>query len=167
MSWDTPLDDMEMDFESFARVKPGRYHARIQAVTFDQKNQMVVDYEILAGDKSELGKVHRDYFSPSVNSRKRALQIAVASKVTSVEELEELQKQHRPFSNYAAMVGKHIKIELAEEEYQGKTRTKCGFGIWSIDNPKVSDIPVNRALLDSSGGVGSGSNPFDDDPFKS
>lgn len=174
MVWDTPLEDVDTsNLSGFETVKPGGYHVMVQNVEFDAKNQMVVDYEIMHGTlTSEIGKTHRDYFSPSPKAVGRALQFAVAAGVTSEEELEELKRQRRTFNRYKEAIGKHLKIELERDVYNGKERSKCGFGIFALNNPKVANIPVNKGVLEQSGesdpfsGGGAAANEVaDEDPF--
>jgi hypothetical protein len=167
-TFETPLDDVDpSDLEGFEKVLPGRYHAMVQEVTVDNKNQLVVDFEILHGTvQSEIGKTHREYFSPKVTVAKRPLAFAVACGITTEEELQELKTQRRSFSNYDAAVGKHLKIEIIEEEYEAekdgvkskRKSSKIGFvSFWRIDSPKANDIPVNQGAMAEGAG--------DDNPF--
>ena len=162
---DTPLDDIDTDKldGGFQRVMPGKYHVQVKDVEFNDKQEMVVQYEVMAGTcPGQEGKTFRDWFYPSPAARSRAFQFAVASGITTQEELEELKRQRRSFNRWKDAVGQHLKVELFEEEYNGEMKTKCGFGIWHLNNPKAKDVPINKGVLD--GTAGSEENPFDDAP---
>jgi hypothetical protein len=54
--------------------------------------------------------------------------------------------------NWAALVGKHLVVEIVEEEYEGKKgkakRSKVSYaGVWSLTDDRVRDVPRDQNAL--------------------
>ena len=173
MGFEVPLDDIDpatvgADFEN---VKKGKYHVQINDVKFEQKTKddekytnMVVEYEVLNGtEESEIGKTMKDFFKMAGGSVKRALKLALATKITSEEELESLKKRGKGFSGWEDMVGRQCCVMVEEDTYQGKTRGKVGFGIWAIGSDHAKDIPLNNGMLQQAAAGGGSVDPFGGD----
>lgn len=170
MAWEIPVDNVDpanID-RSYEAPEPGRYYVQVTGVDEDAVSksgspQMVVDYLILSGTTpGQAGREYRDYFSKNENAINRVLLFALATRVTSMGELEACKKASKnPVLDFSKAVGRNICIELDREEYpadSGKFRTKCGFGIYAADSPKAKGIPLD-ATAEAKAGDAS------DDPF--
>jgi hypothetical protein len=134
----------------------GRYHVAISAIRENGGNrgEMIVDYEVLAGTTpGQEGRVHRDYFAVTIKAMSRIHQLAMAVGMITAEQIKTLMEANTPpsydFEGFA--VGRQIMVELTEDEYQGKKRVKCGFGIYSVNDSRVAKWPKNIAMAKAAG----------------
>lgn len=163
--WADPfeLDDIDIDnIDGYDVVAPGRYHVEASSVDpgGGKNGEMIVDYEVLSGTTpNQEGKTHRDYYSASPAARKRVLMFALATKIVTVEELKAAREANRrPKIEWRDAVGRQLCVEINEEEYEGKKRSKVGFGIYAVDSPRAAGIPLNKGRLEKAGDAA-------DDPF--
>lgn len=156
MPWEIPTDAFDADnLEGFESVAPGTYHVEVTAVEEDAVSksgspQMVVDYEVLAGTVGgQEGKTHKDYYSRSEKALKRALMFAIATGLTSQEELKAAQQAGKsPVIDFTKAVGRQLVVEIEEETDQnGKARPKVAWGIWATNSPKAKGVPLNQGRL--------------------
>jgi hypothetical protein len=155
MPFEAPTDQWNPDAMADGPL-PGQYHVQIVYVDEDGGNrgEMVIDYEVLAGTTAEQeGKRHRDYFSKTPKAMGRIHQLAVACGMVDMDVLRQMKESGKsPLYDFASeAMNKQCCVELTSEEYQGKTRTKCGFGIYRLDDPKVVKWPKHAAMLAKSG----------------
>lgn len=150
-------DDYDPDYQMPDGPAPGKYHAVVIRLEEDggKKGEMVVDYEILAGTtKDQEGKVHRDYFQKTAKAMGRIHQLAMACGMVTAEQLKDMKArgQSPVYEFERDAIGKHIHVDLYSDEYNGQTRTKCGFGIYHISDPKCSKgWPKNTGMLAKAG----------------
>ena len=173
MGFEAPLDDIDPSKigEGFDQVKPGKYHIQINDVKFENKEKddekyvnMIVEYEILHGtEESEIGKTMKDFFKMAGKALTRAYQLAYATKVTNEEELTALKKRGKGFSGWEDMIGRQCCIHAEKDTYQGKERSKVGWGIWAIGSKGAEGIPLNNGMLQQAAAGGGSVDPFGGD----
>ena len=156
MPFEAPIDEKYDPEKDFNGPAAGRYHVSVVEVDEDggERGEMIVQYEVLAGStEGQEGCIHRDYFSKTMKAMGRIHQLAMACKMVTPEQLKELKaKGQSPTYDFRRdAVGKQICVELTDEEYQGKTRVKCGFAIYAVDDKKVAAWPKNAGMLQSGG----------------
>jgi len=161
---------------------PGSYHFEIEEVVEEdpQSGCMYAVCKVLAGDPAEQeGKIHREYFSLTEKAMGRIFQFAMAIGLTTEEAIKAAkqggQALNLDFENDGP--GRQFCGKLIEEEYQGKTRNKLNFNIWSLDDKKAKGIPLAHDKLKKpappatvaagagAGGSGNGSPMDGDDLF--
>lgn len=148
--------DENYDPANFDKPAAGKYHVQIVRVEEEggSRGEMIVDYEILAGTTADQeGKVHRDYYTKTVKAMSRIHQLAMACGMVTADELREMKKSGKsPVYDFeGAAINKQIFVELFDDEYEGKTRVKCGFGIYHPADPKVAKWPKNAKMLERAG----------------
>lgn len=170
MPWEIPSEDYDPQNidKGYQAPEPGRYHVQVvnvddDAVSKSGSPQMVVDYLILSGTTPGMaGREYRDFFSKSHTAVNRVLLFALATKVTSMAELEAHKAaKTNPVLDFSKAVGRNLCIELDTEEYpegSGKHRVRCAFGIYPVDSPKAKGIPLDVHAEAKAGDAG-------DDPF--
>ena len=126
------------------RPLPGRYHVIIQDVdeTFQKDaKSIIVDFEVLAGTTpGQEGRRHREYFSVSEKAMPRLIRLAMVTQLIGPNEMREVA--------FSQARSRQLIIELGEDEYQGKKRTKMSFaGMWEIGHADVKDVPLNQEAL--------------------
>jgi hypothetical protein len=175
MPFDYDSSDVPENMDGFDYPKPGEYHFMVNSAVMDDKGQLVVDAEILAGNPAgQEGKVHKEWFSaPKADqdpekrmaTLKRQLAFFVAVGLTSEEELLSAKKAGKRVSiDESLAVGRQFVGRLSAHEYQGKTTNKLGYDIWNVKSPKAAGIPLNAAMLAQNGDKqapsGGGDDPF-------
>jgi len=166
-------DDVPDNFDGFDKCGPGTFHFQVTAVQEEggNKGELIVDLEALAGtDATQAGKPHREYFTKPnsaqkkearINTAKRMMLLALATKLITEEEIAALKKQGKgPSIDFTLAVGRQFVGKLMEEEYQGKKRCKMGFDLWPIGHPKAAGVPLNEGMLSKQGDASP--NPFGD-----
>jgi len=154
--------------EGFDNPAPGKCHLEITRVDEDSISktsgnpQMEVDFEVLAHTiPNQEGKNHREYYSWTAASEKKALQLAVACGLTTVDELKALKEKGRgPVIDFNMAVGRQILGKLTEEKYEGKMKVKLNFDTYPVHSSKHQDFPRNGGKLSELGDA-------QDDPFVS
>lgn len=131
---------------------PGSYHLEVlEFCEEDPRNGACwMDSEVLAGSvKGQEGKVHREYFATTEKAQGRLLQLAVAMKITTEEELKRLKAAgESPEIDFKQLApGRQFCGKLVLEEYKGKTRCKLNFNIWAVDDPKAKGIPLDQGRV--------------------
>lgn len=163
IEFDTNDFDPDKVGGSFDAVADGLYHVQVDALQEEggRGGEMIVDFGVLAGTTAnQEGKSHREYFSRSAKAAGRALQLACAVGLTTIEELKKLKEAGKnPVIDFTLAVGRQLCIGIESEEYQGKTRGKVDFRIWSVDSPKAANIPKAKSALDKANDTTS---PFED-----
>ena len=156
MAFEAPIEEQYDPEKTMLGPEKGKYHVQVVKVDEDggQKGEMVVEYEVLAGTTpGQEGLVHRDYFAKSIKAMGRIHQLAMACRMITAQQIKDLKEKGQSptydFVNDA--MNAHLHVELFDDEYNGKTRTKCGFGIFAIDDPKVASWPKNHGMLKSAG----------------
>ena len=161
MAFEAPIDsnyDPEKDFNG---PDPGNYHVSVVDVDEDggRNGEMIVKYEVCAGSVAgQEGLIHRDYFSKSMKAMGRIHQLAMAVGMVTADQLNELKKkgQSPTYDFVTDAVGKQLCITLFQEEYpegSKQYKTKCGFGIYAVDDPKVAAWTKNIGMLKAAGVV--------------
>jgi hypothetical protein len=148
-----------------AQVAPGFYHVTIISVDPQEeevKKPMIFKYQIVAGKvkddtkhdiNEQIGSNFTDYIGKhpgdSGNGLMRFYRLLIATKMTTAEQLKTMQEndQEIEIDNMNVFVGRQMVIELTEEKYQEKIRTKCGFGMYALDDERVKDIPKNEGMI--------------------
>jgi len=163
--------------DGFDRPAEGAYHFEVNAIEEDDPKSgcMYVDCEVLAGTtKNQEGKVHREYFSKTPKAFSRIAQFAVAVGLTTQDELKAAKESGQsPNIDMYLAVGRQFCGQLVGEEYEGKTRNKLNFNIWSTQSDKAKGIPLNKGKLaeiesgqptasPAAAGSGDDDNPFGD-----
>lgn len=156
MAFEAPIQENYDPEKTMLGPAAGKYHVCITKVDEDggQNGQMLVDYEVLAGDTpGQEALIHRDYFAKSIKAMGRIHQLAMACKMISIQQINDLKsKGQSPTYDFANdALGKHLHVELTDEEYNGKIRVKCGFMIFAVDDPKVASWPKNHHMLQKAG----------------
>lgn len=156
MAFEAPIQQDYDPEKTMLGPAAGKYHVCIVKVDEDggKNGEMIVDYEVLAGSTpGQEGLVHRDYFSKKIKAMGRIHQLAMACHMITAQQINDLKEKGQSpsydFVNDA--VGKHIHVDLQDDEYNGKIRVKCGFGIFAVDDPKVASWPKNHGMLKSAG----------------
>jgi len=151
------FDPDKMD--GFDNPAPGKCHLEVTRVDEDCVSkssgnpQMEVDFEVLAHvDESQIGKSHREFFPWTARAESKALQLAVATGLTTVEELKALKEQGKgPVIDFNLAVGRQIFGRLEESEYEGKISIKLNFNMYPVSSPKHKDYPRNQGKLNELG----------------
>ena len=154
---------------------PGSYHFEIEEVVEEdpQSGCMYAVCRILAGDPAEQeGKTHREYFSLTEKAMGRIFQFAMAIGLTTEEAIKAAKQggQALDLDFESDGPGRQFCGKLVEEEYQGKTRNKLNFNIWSLDDKKAKGIPLAQDKLKKpappatvAAGTGGNGSPMDGD----
>lgn len=172
MSFELDTDDVDLDNlhgSGFDKPVAGKCHMMIQDIDTHEgtDDAMTVDYEVIAHEKPDQeGKTIRDYYykkGQKADSQKelirRMICFAVATGLTSEEELRRLKAEgKKPKINFEAAVGRHVCLEVREETYQGKKKSKCGFDVFGLNDPKAEKFPklfaaVGNASVSSQAAV--------------
>lgn len=150
--------DFDPDYQTPDAPMPGKYHTIIIRVEEDggKKGEMIVDYEVLAGNvKDQEGKVFRDWFHKSAAAMGRIHQLAMACGMITAAQLKDMRDrgQSPTYDFEGQAIDKHVCLDLHAEEYQGQKKTKCGFGIYHISEPRVAKAPwvLNHGMLAKAG----------------
>lgn len=176
MAFDFDSSDVPESMDGFDFPKPGEYHFQVNAATQDDKGQLVVELEILAGNPGgQEGKTHKEWFSAPTASQapdkrqatvKRQLAFFIAVGLTTEEELLNAKKAGKRVSlDEGLAVGRQFVGKLSEDEYNGKKRNKLGFDMWPLTSEKAAGIPLNKAMLEKNGekpAGGGDADSFDD-----
>ena len=174
MAWEIPSDTFDPEkLDGFDNAAPGRYHVEVVSVDDEATSksgspQMQVDYEVLAGTPDDQeGKPHRDYFARTDKAFKRALIFAVATGLTTKEELQQLKAAGKnPTIDFTLAVGRQLCVEIEPGEYKGKPKGEIGFGMWHVDAEDAKAIPKNQGKLNELGNPTNDAGPADgDNPF--
>jgi hypothetical protein len=153
MGFEFDTEDIPDDPTQGFNVKPGSYHVEVHKVDEEggTKGEMVVYYEVLAGTvPNQEGEIHRDYYSKTAKAQGRMITFAIACGLITLEEWQAAKKTKEPMTiEFENAVGLQLCVDLFEDEYQGKTKTKCGFGLYRLDDKKVADkgIPLNMEMV--------------------
>lgn len=156
MAIEAYLDDFDPN-ATFDSPCAGQYHCCIVKVQEGggKRGEMIVDYEILAGKPADqTGKVFRDYFHVTAKAMGRIHQLAIASQLVTVDQLNDMKSRGvAPSYDFDGLNGKNrqVMLDLYEEEYQGKTKVKCGFGIYRPDDPKCEKWVKDMGLFEAGG----------------
>ena len=123
---------------------PGRYHTVVKAVdeSFSKfPEAVIVEFEILAGTvPGQEKKTHREFFSTKGKAIDRIKRFAMVTGLIGPNERKQV--------NLSDALGHQLVIEIIDEEYQGKTRSKVSYvGMWSPDHKEVADVPKDKAFL--------------------
>ncbi|MCP4540278.1 MAG: hypothetical protein GY832_24325 [Chloroflexi bacterium] len=132
----------------------GTYHVHVTGIDEESDgNAVVVDYEVLGGlPDSQVGKTFRDYFNDSLKARGRIVNLMLGAKLTTVDAMKAAKDEGRPvIFEFSQLVGRELMIEVAMEEYQGKIRPKCGFGIYATDDDRAKAVLNQGALGEGTG----------------
>lgn len=153
--------DFDPDYQTPDAPLAGKYHTVIIRVEEDggKQGEMIVDYEVLAGNvKDQEGKVFRDWFHKTAKAMARMHQLAMACGMITSEQLKDMRDrgQSPTYDFEGQAMDKHICLDLYADEYpkgSGIHKTKCGFGIYSIHDPKVAKSPwvLNHGYLAKAG----------------
>jgi hypothetical protein len=157
VAFEVPIaEDYDPDFQGIDAPAAGKYHCYIARLDEDggKKGEMVVDYEVLAGTTpNQEGKVFRDYFHKTIKAMGRIHQLAMALGLVTAEQIKDAKARGQALTYHFAETaeGKHVMLDLYEEEYQGSMKTKCGYAIYSVTDPKCSGWPKNLGMLKAAG----------------
>ena len=181
MAFNYDSTDVPESMDGFDFPKPGEYHFQVNRSEMDDKDQLVIEAEVLAGNPPDQeGKVHKEWFNAPTPEQtpekrrgtlKRQLAFFIAVGLTSEEELITAKKAGKGISiDEGLAVGRQFCGRLTAETYEGKTRNKLGFDMWPVNSQKAASIPLNKGMLEKNGekkAVPAGGDVFggDDDPF--
>jgi hypothetical protein len=96
------------------------------------------------------GQVHKDYFSKTTKAAGRMYTLAIATGLITLDQFQAAKKAGQSMTiDFMQAVDRQLCVDLHEEEYQGKTKTKAGFGLYRVDAKQVQDkgIPLNQGML--------------------
>jgi hypothetical protein len=81
--------------------------------------------------------------------------LAMACGFVTAAQLKDMKERGQsPVYDFEGLaIGKHVHLDLYNEEYQGKTKVKCGFGIYLITEKRCEKWPKNLGMLAKAGVV--------------
>lgn len=118
-----------------------------------KSSDMIIEFEIVAhSEAGQEGTIHREYCPLKMNMMWLIHRLAVALQLCTVEQQKEWQKAGTPPSyDFNSCIGRHVMIDLQEEEYDGKVRVKAAGRYHRPDNSRCVKWPKNVAMLKASG----------------
>jgi hypothetical protein len=140
----------EADLEG-GNILPGKYHARVGAVSEDLDNRTPcyqIEMTILAGtEPSQVGRVHNEKLWVTDKTKARVARFAHRLGLIGTTDFGQ-----RPEVDWERAVGREVIIELIEETYRkdgestDRKSTKMSFaGIWELTDQRVKDVPRAQA----------------------
>lgn len=160
MAIEIPVDDMDTDkIGGFDRVQPGSYHCQVVAIDEDggKSGELVLDAEVLRGTTpNQEGKVQREFFGKELAKelpRRKLFALAIALGLTTKAELEQHKKNRTcPVLDFSSCVGRQFCMNLAANEYEGKTSTRIAWDeIYHPTDKRANHIPLNLVMLQKAG----------------
>jgi len=148
------LDEFDPDRQqAFAEVKPGRAHV---IVTDWEENAINGQWhrmkmEVVAHDEpGENGKIHSELFHAGAKAQWRLIRLALATRLTTVEELAALKEQGEYATfDFADAIGRSMFVRFVQEtDRNGEKRIKLGRNLFAIDDPRCSGWPANPGILE-------------------
>jgi hypothetical protein len=136
-----------------SRPEPGgRYHVAVKNAEErgpkpdKEYGQVVVEFEVLNGTiPHQEGKTHTEWFSLSPKAAHKVIRFAVSVGLMKFKEKKNV--------NFPSGIGSHCIVEIEGREYtdrDGNVRQGGQItweGIWSVDDPKVADVPRDEAMI--------------------
>jgi hypothetical protein len=130
----------------------GQFHVQVddlQEWAGRSNDQTLVILQCLASNLPNMeARKHNEYFAMSAKAIPRLLQLAIACRLTTREDLENQKKTTgKAEIPWDQIAGRQCVI-TENEEHEGKVRAKVNFNIYDVDDPKVSQVPKNAGFLD-------------------
>jgi hypothetical protein len=153
MAIQIPNDELPDDPTQSFSVKPGTYHVRIADVDEDggKNGEMIVNYEVLAGTTPDQeASMFKDYYHKTQKASGRMMSFAIAVGLMTLDEYREIKRSGKSIEiEFTDAVGRQMVVDLYEDEYEGKKRTKCGYGLYRVDDKRVFDkgVPLNMGMI--------------------
>lgn len=130
----------ESEIGGVPRPTKGRFLFLVKTVdeTFDKKDQVIVEFEVLAGNvPGQRGKVLPEYFSITEKAKPRLTRLALCTGL--------LQPGEEKDVFFAGAVNRVLFGEVEDHSYEkdGKmveTVRLAFMGMWSVGNPDVADL---------------------------
>lgn len=131
----------------------GKFHVQVNSVqewAGKNNDQTLVQFECLASNVPNMeGHQHNEYFAMTPRAIGRILQLAVACRLTTRDELKKQKEETGKASlNLDDLVGRQCLVVTEDEEYEGKVRAKINYNIFDVDDPGQSSIPKNDKFLE-------------------
>lgn len=113
---------------------PGRYHVMVTDCT-EGDSSVEAKFQILAGTTpGQEGKQLTEWFHISDKAIKRLVRFAMCAGLIAPGEEKDV--------DFVGAVGAQLVIEVEEQEYQGKKKTRISAdGLWPVDDAAVASVP--------------------------
>lgn len=134
----------------------GRTHAVLTNVMEDgngKSTDAIFEFEVLASSTpGQEGTVYREYVAKKSSMMWMFHRLAEALQLATVEQQKEWLKNNTPPSyEFSDAVGRHVLIDLQDDEYEGKVRVKSGGRFYRPTYPRCANWPKNYAALKNAG----------------
>jgi hypothetical protein len=151
--------DTSDDIEGGSAPNPGKYHVEVTKVRHvsDQTSYLEVTLHVLAGsDKAGVGRVFPERFYLSDGAIKRLKILGKRAKLIGDDDFGS-----RVSVDWRKLVGKHLVVEVAEQEYDGKngkakTNRVTWQGFYHPTDERVKDVPKDEAAIKAASSGKSG-----------
>ncbi len=128
----------------------GRYHVDITHAdeSFEKSDAVIVTFRVLAGNKpGQVGRTLIEYFATSPKALPRLKRMAAC--VGALKRVDDALHV-----NMEDTIGRQLVIEIGEHEHLGKIRRQITmYGMWSLGNNEVADVPKDAEAMKVVAGV--------------
>lgn len=134
------------------RPAPGKAHLLVTECKETDDGQIAIEFDVIAHEVPE--QTEKKVFewlypaSSKAGARKRVASFFLATGVQSREAfIKAAKKDAGAEVNERDAIGRTVCVDLEENEYQGKVRTRVGFNFYDPMDPESDGYPKNEKYL--------------------
>ena len=130
----------------------GQFHVQVNSVeewAGNNNDSTLVQFECLASNLPKMeGHQHNEYFAMTPKAVGRLLQLAVACRLVTRDDLKKQKEATGKISiDWTQATGRQCLVITEEEEYKGKVRSKINYNIFDVEDSARKTIPKNETYL--------------------